>query len=282
MKKLSLILVVILPSLFSTAMASIVGSWYFVEQPIMETETSPGWAGGPVVITFMDNGQFVFGQDGVPTFDETNGEDGMEYGTYSYDGSEITTSVELDTNRGWGLNDGTVTPANPGTSSFAATLAGNILSIPSGHPTPGQDPYSFSRVTSTSIVGGWKLDGPTDDESIVITFLDGGDFMLVHGNNLEDDSGQAGIEYGEYTWNSETGAFGIILSSLTDTNGEFGLSHSGISNLSLGVGGNSMIATLNDGTASLSRISAVPVPAAVWLFGSGLIGLLGMAKRKKA
>ncbi len=28
-------------------------------------------------------------------------------------------------------------------------------------------------------------------------------------------------------------------------------------------------------------VSAVPVPAAVWLFGSGLIGLLGMAKRKR-
>ena len=28
--------------------------------------------------------------------------------------------------------------------------------------------------------------------------------------------------------------------------------------------------------------SAVPVPAAVWLFGSGLLGLIGMARRKKA
>ena len=29
-------------------------------------------------------------------------------------------------------------------------------------------------------------------------------------------------------------------------------------------------------------IQAVPVPAAVWLFGSGLIGLVGVARRKKA
>ncbi len=28
-------------------------------------------------------------------------------------------------------------------------------------------------------------------------------------------------------------------------------------------------------------VSAVPVPAAVWLFGSGLLGLLGIAKRKR-
>lgn len=37
--------------------------------------------------------------------------------------------------------------------------------------------------------------------------------------------------------------------------------------------------------ADLSNVrafSVVPVPAAVWLFGSGLIGLIGIARRKKA
>jgi len=31
-----------------------------------------------------------------------------------------------------------------------------------------------------------------------------------------------------------------------------------------------------------SAVSTVPVPAAAWLFGSGLIGLIGLARRKKA
>ena len=35
-------------------------------------------------------------------------------------------------------------------------------------------------------------------------------------------------------------------------------------------------------TIETSEISAVPVPAAVWLFGSGLIGLVGLARRKKS
>ena len=35
-------------------------------------------------------------------------------------------------------------------------------------------------------------------------------------------------------------------------------------------------------SSALVRTSVVPVPAAVWLFGSGLIGLIGIARRKKA
>ena len=35
-------------------------------------------------------------------------------------------------------------------------------------------------------------------------------------------------------------------------------------------------------TIPWAQFTAVPVPAAVWLFGSGLIGLVGIARRKKA
>jgi len=39
---------------------------------------------------------------------------------------------------------------------------------------------------------------------------------------------------------------------------------------------------VNASYAQLELVSSVPVPAAVWLFGSGLIGLIGVARRKKA
>ena len=36
------------------------------------------------------------------------------------------------------------------------------------------------------------------------------------------------------------------------------------------------------GSMAIIETSAVPVPAAAWLFGSGLLGLVGVARRKKA
>jgi hypothetical protein len=37
-----------------------------------------------------------------------------------------------------------------------------------------------------------------------------------------------------------------------------------------------------DNVSITADVGAVPIPAAVWLFGSGLIGLIGIARRKKA
>ena len=39
---------------------------------------------------------------------------------------------------------------------------------------------------------------------------------------------------------------------------------------------------VTDGFVYASLVSTVPIPAAIWLFGSGFIGLVGIARRKKA
>ena len=36
------------------------------------------------------------------------------------------------------------------------------------------------------------------------------------------------------------------------------------------------------GSALLRDISPVPVPAAIWLFGTGILGLIGFSKRRRA
>ena len=45
-------------------------------------------------------------------------------------------------------------------------------------------------------------------------------------------------------------------------------------------GGNGTFEAVDNVT--LGTLTAVPIPAAVWLFGSGLIGLIGVARRKKS
>jgi hypothetical protein len=37
-----------------------------------------------------------------------------------------------------------------------------------------------------------------------------------------------------------------------------------------------------DSDLRLTFTNAVPIPPALWLFGSGLLGLIGIARRKKA
>ncbi len=58
-----------------------------------------------------------------------------------------------------------------------------------------------------------------------------------------------------------------------------GLLNSGADDINPAVGGAAF--TIDPDTVSAS-IGAVPVPAAIWLFGSGLLGLIGIARSKKA
>ncbi|MEL7450092.1 MAG: hypothetical protein AAFN78_12840 [Pseudomonadota bacterium] len=214
----------------------LVGSWHFVE------ETVPGSAGGPVVVTLLANGQYLIAQDGDPMSDP-NGEDGMEWGTYVLDevNSTLSFTAQLDTNGEWGA-DGATLPF---------VLNGNQLVV----GVEG-DSITLQRVYSNSLPGAWLFDGARDDESVVVNFLVDGTFMLVHGNNPGDDCGcgQAGIEYGTYSWDPSSGA--LALNIVTDTNGEFGLSDpNGAQTLS--VNGNVLTASDDEGSVTLTRISAM-------------------------
>ena len=78
---------------------------------------------------------------------------------------------------------------------------------------------------------------------------------------------------------------GSFDSAFSDLNGAFTITNNGVNDVDL----TDVIISNFAGTALPSNIatvtitpSAVPVPAAIWLFGSGLIGLAGIARRKKA
>jgi Ca2+-binding RTX toxin-like protein len=120
--------------------------------------------------------------------------------------------------------------------------------------TPG-DSASLIRIASPTnpIVGSWS--GTSDDNDFVFTFFADGTYMLAEeGTN---PNGQTGMERGTYTWNANTGAFTVNV--LQDTNGEWGLSHSG--SLELFIEGDSLYLEENGSPAAeMTRVASTTNP----------------------
>jgi hypothetical protein len=74
--------------------------------------------------------------------------------------------------------------------------------------------------------------------------------------------------YSVYDWVKQINDLGSDTYSLDREFGDFNCNAQGIN--------------CGAGTSHVSAYGVVPVPAAVWLFGSGLLGLVGIARRKKA
>jgi hypothetical protein len=89
----------------------------------------------------------------------------------------------------------------------------------------------------------------------------------------------SGIISSEITWyDSSSPLFAGVTPTDWDSS-SYGIGISGMQN------GQFFDILATDGTNTLisaSFVSAVPIPAAVWLFGSGLLGLIGFSKRKAA
>lgn len=117
--------------------------------------------------------------------------------------------------------------------------------------------------------------------------------LSVNINETVWNFGSYGINTGNI--NNSTGTVdGIMVNTFANVTGYFviatiefqaiGLGNSGLSLSELAINpwasGGSLINPSYIDT-SVAVVSAVPVPAAVWLFGSGLIALMGISKRKK-
>jgi Ca2+-binding RTX toxin-like protein len=96
---------------------------------------------------------------------------------------------------------------------------GDLLVIVSSTGT-----FGLTAVTadpSSAIVGTWYTSGGPGHHASV-TFLADGTYVIAEDAPLEP-TGQPGVEFGSYTWNSASGA--LTTDVLVDTNGEWGLSH---------------------------------------------------------
>lgn len=224
---------------------SIVGGW----------SAGDGAANGSSVLTFLKNGYYFHAEDGNPTA-TPGGQDGMERGTFTWNESTGAFSARtlMDTNGGWGL------------SNLAAgariTLTGDTLTLTAGARTT-----VYTRVASTTsaLVGSWLFDNPSAvSGAVVFTFLPNGFyFMSDNSDPLGDPNGRKGMERGTYTWDSTTSAF--TARTLTDTNGQWGLSHPdrgipGESRFTLRIEGDIFIFPDPEAPFTLSRVGTPSAP----------------------
>lgn len=89
------------------------------------------------------------------------------------------------------------------------------------------------------------------------------------------------ISFGATAFVSAIGGAGGGLSTQTVPNDPYvfsNLAHGGLGYLSL----SGTTVFIDPNTIIDAQLSAVPIPPSVWLFGSGLLGLIGIARRKKA
>ena len=153
----------------------------------------------------------------------------MERGRYTWDSQTgaFTSSVITDTNGEWGFSHG------------LAGVPGIIVSVGEEgfeFDIPGEGAIPFLRVARSDanpLVGGWwfrdlAIPGSIQEAGgdVIFAFLpDGRYFMCQDGDVENDESGQDGVEAGTITWNPSNGMFYIDFEA--DTNGEWGLSHTG-------------------------------------------------------
>jgi hypothetical protein len=200
---------------------ALVGS--FIKRNTDRTDNAP-W----VHFTFFESGQYIhleLGDDFRPDADP-NGNTGMEMGTYTWDnqtGDFEFTGVLIDQNGEWGASD---LRAEEKPLRVEADNDGFTLNFANG------DSLQFDRVPANSATGGvagtWATQNPSNpDEVAVLTLLEDGFYFIGDAYNASGDE-VPGIEFGEWTWDSES----LVLDYITeyDQNGVGGLADNGAFN----------------------------------------------------
>lgn len=241
---------------------------------------------GPHIIDYVTNdgvvnGSTLFVQDGASISGSvpigvTNDPTILSYGTLNVQGGEIKGPVYFDNAGEFNMSDGVVEGALVLVSANAIISGGIIDSI-------------FSEGNSALDISGGTF-GNIDTISGTYN-ISGGNFLgLLSGlalhPNLKISGGNfsGGFEYGNYADYEIFPAF-TFFGNLSLTTPDF---------VTAGHYETIISGTLADGD-SISQtikcydsecigvsINSVPIPATLWLFGSGLIGLIGVARSKKA
>lgn len=181
----------------------------------------------------------------------------------------------------------TITPLNASyTSSFALDQSGLSAGYTSG--VTDYDAYfagNPTHVTSglgTHFLSNSAAPGTIDFDLGAVTRLDG--FAIWDWHNSQGGVGVTSVEVfsstdAAFTTPVSLGVFGFNLVPTTAQTKAF-TSQVNTQFIRLGLSGNGNL--IGFGELAFEQAAVVPLPPAIWLFGSGLLGLVGMARRKKA
>jgi hypothetical protein len=196
---------------------------------------------------------------------------------YDQPGSDTAEFIELynmDINT-VSLDGYTLDLINGSSGSTYSTFDLSGLSIPAnGYLVLCDDMSAVANCDRDIASSGWIQNGGADGDAVALLFAS----TLVDAVSYES----AGSQLGDY---AEGGSFAtddsntIVMSIARLPNGydsNFNADDFGSACITPG---NANIGGTGDCSVS---VSPVPVPAAIWLFGSGLVGLVGIARRKQS
>ena len=221
-----------MPLAQSLVTGAIVGSWY---------ASAPGGGTDQIVFTFLANGKFMVSDKGTVANDP-NGTSGIEWGNYTWNPATgaLTTTFLSNTDGEWGMSHA---------GALTMTVSGDTLTVGGGE---GGMPLTRMVAVPGSIVGSWYAQYPNggDLENVLMTFLVDGTYLVASEGTPPGPDARDGLEWGHYTWNPSTGAF--TYTSEINTDGEWGLSHAGITNIQ--VAGDVITLASNEGNFNISRV----------------------------
>ena len=183
---------------------------------------------------------------------------------------------------------------NDTTAGSTPAIAGNVGSLSWADPINTGDPIGLGW-THTSR---WTALTLTQAADLTITLAANGSslvpaFSLYSGQQQTDGGINGGYHVynnsGTFDWSTIDPGYGPTTMTYIGNEANLGGLSSVTKTFSLGpgqysivFGGNPPAGTPGSSVAYQATLTTVPVPAAVWLFGSGLVGLAGLARRRAA